>query len=634
MTQLKVRDVLRSEDWPTLLTLATLVASLLAFGADTRSGALAISALIFSITLCGLLFARGFSVTYWSFPFLLVWGGLVALHAVTHRIGDGSHEYIVLLSAGCVFWAGRYAALSYRRRERTMRLLVLLSFAIGFLSFIQHIAFPGTVLGIQKAYHLDRLSGPFLSANTFATFSGMLVLFLLYYLIKSVELGRENYSHLPHSLSILQILARKPLALSALAFLTVDLLLTQSRAGVGAFVLSAIVLFSIIALQPQSKSEKAPGKATLVFGLIGLTVILFSGLWWISGSGIEERLQSSDATSSQYRQVIADISWQAGLSSPWFGHGLESFNIIKDYYATPENNKIIISQNASHNLYLQWFVQAGWPGLIGVCLLFLTLIVRALIAQQSMAMKGLQIAIIALLLTHGFFDYGLEIPAVLLWSAYLFGLSSTKPAGNSANSTKIRHLSTLSNRLRLVIASAIAFSFGAISFLFVVQSLETGSSFHSMSSGELKARLKEPPFLPQPYYFSELASALVKQSPPAFADARIATLRSLEGDPRKPTNWLRLAYIDASTQRPVSEDAQNALLKTYDLSPYGEVDEMQWRLQFGNEVWDELSDELKRLTLTQITALSFEGWNEQQWLKAFARTAHPDIKARIRQSVQ
>lgn len=638
MKQDNARKWFKPEDWPALSALSLIILSLFLFGADTRIASLITSALILIITCIAQFIARDFRPTPWTVLFILIWAILLVVHLATNKVSDGIHEYIMIFAGGCVFWIGRYASLSARRRGRIFRILALICFTFGFLAFLQHVGAPETVLGEMKIYHQTRLSGPFLSANTFSTFAAALILFLFYYLLRpSRRSARDGDGHAP---SFLSLLLSKPIALSALAFLSVDLILAASRAGLGAFCLAAIVFFSALAILSPRLGASTGSKSVYFFGIVCLVVLLFSGMLWLSGSGLESRLSAPDGSSLHYRQVIADVSWQIGSKAPLTGHGLESFNDEKATFATAENNKILISQNAAHNLFLQWFVQAGWPGLICIGLVFVIFFVRAWCSRvnQSAAMTAFQFGFLTLLLTHSLFDYGLEIPSVFLLTAFFLGITSAKPQSHAEFRSQKplghhRFVATVSRWAPATVFFVLSASLLALSLISAQYTVETRNLKTSASSVELTSTSVANRPLAPPSYYSGLASAMAEADPPRFDLAIEATHLSLAKGDRKPNNLMRLAFIDAMTHSTLTPEGLSAIQKSYDLSPYGPVEDMKWRLQFGDTLWESLPETLKRATLTQVTGLSLQGWDEQQWLKRFARTAHPDIKARILRSL-
>ena len=111
--------------------------------------------------------------------------------------------------------------------------------------------------------------------------------------------------------------------------------------------------------------------------------------------------------------------------------------------------------------------------------------------------------------------------------------------------------------------------------------------------------------------------------------ASLATLRSIDKNPRPVSNWNRLAYIDVVDNGKLTSEGLAALEESFMRSPYGSVEDMYWRLEFTNAFWPSLTIEVKTQSLAQVTALSTMGLREQRWLRKFYALAAPDIQRRI-----
>ena len=89
----------------------------------------------------------------------------------------------------------------------------------------------------------------------------------------------------------------------------------------------------------------------------------------------------------------------------------------------------------------------------------------------------------------------------------------------------------------------------------------------------------------------------------------------------------RVVFFDLTKNGELSDTGLNALRSSYELSPYGEVELMKWRLEVSSNFWEDLDEDLQKSSLTQITALS-QFQKGQFWLRSF-ETDVPNIKSRI-----
>ena len=408
-------------DLPALSTIPAITFALALFGSDAPASSLTVSALIFSITATTLLAYSDARLQIWTIPFIATWAALFGIHHFTGRASDGEHEYLMLLAGGCAFWLGRHGASSRRRRQRILNAIAVFAFLFALYAFLQHAISPHYILGALKAYHRERLTGPFLSANTAATFFGLLFLLLVYRIVRHARLNSTNQSHSSVPGAVKNLLDQ-PMTFSAALLVMTCLVLTGSRAGFFAAAISIVILMIGFAFDLRSKGSARLQLSGWNIALVISSIVLTGlGIWSLSGATLETRM-GLEGSGLDQRRVMIEASWAAGNWEPWLGHGLNSLDYATYFQTTAETNRAIVAQNASHNLFAQWYMQAGWPGLIGVCAMILMSCMFALFSNQSASIRGLRIAVIALVVSHGFFDYALEIPAFFLFFAFISGL--------------------------------------------------------------------------------------------------------------------------------------------------------------------------------------------------------------------
>ena len=408
---------LAKDDWPCLAALLILSLSLFLFGADAPSSSFLISSLTFFAAIMTLIFRPEVKLGIWSYVWLIVWCTLTIAHGVTGRLADSEHDYFMLLAGGCFFWFGRYGSFSRRRRNRILQILAAFALIYGVFAFIQHISAPNFILGSEKRYHFDRLTGTFLSANTTAMFLGMLFLVCSYRVMKAFKKSTS-----------LRAFLLMPVSLCAILISSTCILLTASRAGAAAVCIGFVLLMIAFLLPDRAKSNSDFSRQDMSLTIgVGIVVFLVAlvGIWSLSGELVEGRLDSISRDAGS-RQILFDACWRAGELEPYLGHGLGGFRYAIDFVSTAEHNQLLISQNAAHNVFAQWFVQAGWPGLFGLCALIGLSMLRVVYSSQDWLPIGLQASILTQVLLHSIFDYGLEIPSVFLLFAFILGLIGEK----------------------------------------------------------------------------------------------------------------------------------------------------------------------------------------------------------------
>ena len=119
----------------------------------------------------------------------------------------------------------------------------------------------------------------------------------------------------------------------------------------------------------------------------------------------------------------------------------------------------------------------------------------------------------------------------------------------------------------------------------------------------------------------------VALTPPALEIAKRAAQASTSLQKPCLSCEMHLAYIDVLENGTLTADGKNALLRSYELSPYGPEDVMQWRLRLSSSYWSVLSKDLQQRALMQITALS-ESRKGKRWLLGYNTDVNA-IQARI-----
>jgi hypothetical protein len=126
-----------------------------------------------------------------------------------------------------------------------------------------------------------------------------------------------------------------------------------------------------------------------------------------------------------------------------------------------------------------------------------------------------------------------------------------------------------------------------------------------------------------------LATRALDSEEPLYNLSLEATKKSIGLNPRRISNWNRIAYLDAVEHGTLTSDGFDAFRTSFDLAPYGEVSDMKWRLEFANAYWEKLPDDLKKQSLFQITALNSNYGEERIWLEQFAKRSAVPISKKV-----
>ncbi|MAI91865.1 hypothetical protein [Ponticaulis sp.] len=167
-----------------------------------------------------------------------------------------------------------------------------------------------------------------------------------------------------------------------------------------------------------------------------------------------------------------------------------------------------------------------------------------------------------------------------------------------------------------------------VSVFFFIDKITTLSIRRAAPPTESEA-VKPIPFLASADHLDALAAQYLDRTPPHLDLALDATHQSIAINPRIISNWNRLAYIDVARDGLISQDGIDALNQSFFLSPYGDPDVMQWRLEVINAYWYHLPQDIREAGLRQITALYNYSERTKGWLRRFRRDARPHITERI-----
>jgi O-antigen ligase len=332
---------------------------------------------------------------------------------------SGAHEYAVLIAAAAVFYFAKAGAQSSKRANQ-MWLFTLFAggvlVAAGFLDFMSD---PSTNFGRERPYHQDRLSAPFLSANTAATFCSLVLLQSLGQLMRHSRRIDDSDGRWVELL-----ISKVSLPIITLLLAVSALFLTASRAGVVAAMIAAILLIGW-EMSARLKRREASGSTLMALAWLFIFSAVLAAAYFLSGEMFWERMTIADA----------DVTRQSSLSSyfdaiwyqPLFGHGLGGFQFVNDFVAGNGDADLLQGQGAAHNVYLQWMIQAGLVGataMFGAMLVIVFRLLRGLRRRQRQrSMIRTAIVIVVFVGLHGLVDYGLEIPFISWWLAWLLGIS-------------------------------------------------------------------------------------------------------------------------------------------------------------------------------------------------------------------
>ncbi len=399
--------------WTLFATLLILSAATLALGADgtaAKFGACGAASLLAARLLAtGRLMGLPRDV---AASFLIALAILTAIEASQGRFVSAAPELASLIAAAAFFVVG--SALSQRRPQRkaAIRAVTLVLLAITVISFVDFAVSPAERFGFDKPYHDNRMSAPFLSANTAATFYGLVSLWAIGQWLAIWRRANRKGLGWTHTLS-----DGGGLPAITLIFSLTSLVLTGSRAGIVLAGVSMLALIGMsVGVDHLRRHKLWAGGCAVVAGLALLALV--------GGEIIASRF-ADDAFGATGRGPLWSACLAAIADRPWMGWGLDGFDQALAAQMTRENAASLILQGAAHNVILQWLMQIGVIGTLAmavpIVLLFRHLGSAARRHTENRTQIRLVVVMGSFVFLHGQLDYALEIPAILWWVAFFLG---------------------------------------------------------------------------------------------------------------------------------------------------------------------------------------------------------------------
>lgn len=507
---------------------------------------------------------------------------------------SGEPEFVGLGACGAVFLTARSFARQGPKPSTISAVLLGFFLLAAVLAFVDYIWSPDQIFLFDKPYHLGRLSTPFLSANTAATFFGIGIILTVGRLLRVATgyAGEAKWKHLI-------------LPIASLLFCASCLILTASRAGIlltGGF--SALLLLWETARRFQR--GKTQSIRLIAFAGIGIAITT-ACILSLSGETFSSRItEGIDGVGSRTELWVAYRG--ALLDHFWFGAGFGGFEYVNAISANAENASILIFQRAAHNVVLQWLVQTGAVGL-------LTLIAFWLAVGRKIAgdlrhsgrarwMIRTLVCVGLFVLAHGMVDYALEIPAIAWLVSWLAGLAcGWSPARAKPGMRPLRY--------------AVAAAFGGLGILALINLADgLGANAVRTASGPAATEILATPFPDGASLSMARAHAdLALRSTPANPQHALAALtQALALEPRDGRAEARLAY--AYLLSGDSRSAAGHLERSYALWPYAHPDFRAWRLELAAALWNRLDNDQRTAPLQELRQV------RPEWRQAWLSTTH------------
>ena len=326
----------------------------------------------------------------------------------------------------CIGTAALFLLNDPSRRRLATALLVAAGGLYALYGIVQLFGGDCCVAWQKKTAYFGAATGPFINRNSFATYLGLIVLVSLGLLLRAWgEFRGAAAGSWTRRIAIRLRLFPPSHWLTAIAMLaaTLALFLTQSRAGITATALGALVLVALSAQAEVFGSRRRRLFYVAVFaGIVTLAVLLIGRgfVARVASEGVEE----ADRTQS-WQIVVTGIE-----ASPWLGHGFgtfaQSFPLYRDDRLASRR-----FWDKAQDTYLELAIDTGIPATLVLLAGF-----AALLAQcwkgLSRRRRGrrvfpaLGIAATILVGAHAIYDFSMQIPAIAATYAFVMAIALTE----------------------------------------------------------------------------------------------------------------------------------------------------------------------------------------------------------------
>lgn len=337
-----------------------------------------------------------------------VWTWVDTLGAATLDRSATMVEMIKLSGLACLFLVGYVQGARSTFARATLQAVLVIGALYAFQALLVFLA------DGRFTWQARRLYGGFLSANSAGTLFGALALLGVSWLVQALK---PQAPDLPPRRPVTLFIDAAPRAAVAILF-TGCLLLTASRAAIATTGVLMLVYMVWEALTGGLRGRAGAAVATTWLAYLG---VLIAG----AGAVAVTRFDRLAADLAERGQIFA-LHWDIFLASPLFGWGLGAFDLINQQIMTPSSHDVLWKLRATHNVFLQWFEEAGIVGAtpMFLCLATVMALTWAGLRQRREARSWIRALLLvdALFLIHGLSDFALQVPALSGFWAFLLGL--------------------------------------------------------------------------------------------------------------------------------------------------------------------------------------------------------------------
>ena len=210
-----------------------------------------------------------------------------------------------------------------------------------------------------------------------------------------------------------------------------------SRAGI-ILAMVAVVFSAFLAAGGNAGSSRVGATSKWLVGIIAIAFFIIAQFGLVAVL----RLAETDPV-NDYRNIIADVSWQTMVEMLPFGSGFGSF--VETYQMFERPSTMVAGYiNQAHNDWLEIAIEGGLPAIFGLLCFSLWFVVsnfklwrHANSSPEDLILRAAGISAF-LLLAHSLVDYPLRAPLIMVWFGFFCGLVALGPSALQISRRKFR----------------------------------------------------------------------------------------------------------------------------------------------------------------------------------------------------
>ncbi len=352
---------------------------------------------------------RGARVSIGLLLFILAYVGFQIVAGISISVHDTLVQWIKTL---CLLQVFVLTLILVRDRARLILLVTVLVYSGAFQALYGLVML---LTGMDYIWHLPKevgqglVTGTFVNRNHLAGYLEMTIALGIGLMISRLDRGRANSWRQWLRGWTEALLSQKVLLRLCLILMVIALILTRSRMGNTAFMVSLGVTALIGVLVFRRTSRPV---VILFISILVIDVVILGSVVGIEK--LTERFQQSGSIAVQIneRALVPTLSLEQVKLTPWFGTGLGTW-----YASFPQHRIYSISADFryAHNDYIQFLSElgvVGWMPLALIVVLSLTQACRILLKSRSVTYRSLSLgmimAVIAILI-HSWADFNLQL---------------------------------------------------------------------------------------------------------------------------------------------------------------------------------------------------------------------------------